>query len=421
MTKLLSTLADYCERRPRSAWILALALVLLVVGIESGYWVVNDYPGAMWHNTPRGDDIEIAMERAAVAGPRELAGFWTGQMLVGNGYYRPLSSCLFVAQYHLFGEEDRRWQSVSVALHLGVALALVGLATVLLEGSLFRRLTIGTLAALLMGGPGFADRSVQKWILGWWPCQPDLLSLLAAFCLFASIARYVRQYRRRDAALAVFFFALGVAFKEMAFVAGLGACLLLVRHRKAWPLLALLAVEGAALYAFRLWALKGQSNGVDAPTVERVLLALAPVLGPIPTEPLLFLLIFLPCGVAAAAFLALRRKLGTAPAGGVALAAYLGISVLITGGFLESAFLTQVQVHAQLLLRIALLVGVFLASRRWPVPELVVITLISVVLVAGVNPVFGHYRYWASVFGSLLAALALVTLVERLCRRAPAT
>ncbi len=424
MTKPISLLVDFCERRPRTAWLLSLALVLLLVGIESGYWVVHDYPGAMWHNTPRGDDIEIAMDRAAVAGPRELAGFWTGQMLVGNGYYRPLSSCLFVLQYHLFGEEDRRWQAVSVASHLGVALALVGLASVLLEGPLFRRLTIGTLAAVLMGGPGFADRSVQQWILGWWPCQPDLWSLLAAFGLFAAVTRYARDHRKGDAALALFLFALGVSFKEMAFVAGLGACLLLVRHRRAWPLLALLAVEGVVLFVFRHWALRGQSNSVDAPTIERVFLALSPVVGPVPTDPILFVLHFLPVGAAALLFFSLRKKLGAAPAGTAALAAYLGVSFVLSGGPLEPAFLAQVQQHGRLALRGALLAGLLLAARRWPVPELIVLTLCSVVLVAGVNPVFGHYRYWASVFGSLLAAVALVTLAEHLWRRrlpAPAT
>src|SRR5437667_10903927 len=83
-----SRAADWADGRPRLAWAAALLLVLVLVGSEVSYWPRNDFPGAMWHSTPRGDDIEITQARAAKAGWREALGYWHGDWILGNHYYR---------------------------------------------------------------------------------------------------------------------------------------------------------------------------------------------------------------------------------------------------------------------------------------------------------------------------------------------
>ena len=57
--KLLVRWEAWVEAHPRKAWAGALLLALLVVLPEVAYWPLNDYPGAMWHHTPRGGLIPM--------------------------------------------------------------------------------------------------------------------------------------------------------------------------------------------------------------------------------------------------------------------------------------------------------------------------------------------------------------------------
>jgi hypothetical protein len=403
-------LEAWVEARPWVAWALAL-LVLGLVGFETAFWPLHDYPGAMWHHTPRGDDIELAQAHAATAGWKELAGYWHGPMIHGHGYYRPLASWLFVAEFHLFGTDDRRWAIVNILLHLSLAALLLWAAGVFAGGPRLRRLGVGVLAALLLGAPGLADRSTQMWIIGWWPCQPDILSLLCGLTLLAATVLYCRTGERKWARMAPWLFFLAVCFKETGYLAGLGACLVLVRHPRARALLFTLAGCGLAFFFWRAVSLKGMGP-TNGPSLKRAATDLATSGNVLVNQVRDYGGQLAVAGLAAGLGWALRRRLGLVESGLVAAAFYLALgSVLfgppwVAGSSLGIPALVGWGVSA------ALLLGLVMALRRWPIPELTAVYLMSVGVALSFPPVFGWYRYWGSVFGAFLTAVSMAALVE---------
>lgn len=408
-------LQAWIEQHPWPAWIIATVAVLAIIGTEVSFWPRNDYPHAMWHNTPRGDDIELAQAAAAKADWRELLGYWFGRTIQGHGYYRPLTSWLFVAEYRLWGTDDRTWAWLNIALHLAVVVSLLWAAWAILVGSQSRRLMVGSLAALLFGAPGLADRTVQSWILSWWPCQSEHLSLLAGLVLLGATAQYARNGQIRWAAIAALTFALAVFFKEMGYVAGLGACLLLLRHPRARGLLAILAAEGVLLFALRWAALQHAGGAANSPPTERqssmFWLSLAAVEQRFEQASLQFAI--LGAGIAIALILpllvrsrriTLRERIAF---GGVS---YAVGAMLIIGLPWEKLFQSSLEALSFWLWRGAILAGLAPAFREWPVPELILIWLLSLLTISGFSPTFGWYQYWGSLFGALVSAIGATTL-----------
>lgn len=414
--KLLLRWEAWAEAHPHRAWWGALLLVLLLVLPEIAYWPLNDYPGAMWHHTPRGIDIELVQDRAAVAGWKELAGYWTGRIIDGNPLYRPLACWAIVAEYHLFGRQDRLWSWVNIALHLANVLLLVWATTLFVEGSLLRRLATGVLAAVFFAAPSFADQSVETWTLGWWPSQPDLFSLVFGLLLLIAVTRYARTEDRRWAAAAPIFFFLSFCFKEMGFVAGLGACLLLVRKRRAWWLLGVVAGCGLAFYALR-WIMV-RPSGAGLPSAARLLGIAGAFLsgqGEITARMAVHAGLI---GAGLALGWAMRRR---AAAGVwervlVCVLLYLGLGTVLMGLPWESYFLEGALALGRTVLSLLLFLSLLWSMRRWPVPELVAIYLICLPIGLGFPPIFAWHRYWDTLFGSLVAAITVTTFVELLWR-----
>ena len=73
---------------------------MALAGAEASVWVRRDFPGAMWHHTPRGDDIEIGQANAARAGWKELAGFYPGNIINLRLFDDNDFSCVYL--YHSF-------------------------------------------------------------------------------------------------------------------------------------------------------------------------------------------------------------------------------------------------------------------------------------------------------------------------------
>ena len=412
----------WIERHPWPAWVLTGLVVLAIVGIEVSYWPRNDFPAATWHHRPRGDDIELAQAAAARAGWWELAGYWFGRTIQGHGYYRPLTSWLFVGEYRLWGTDDRTWAWVNIFLHLGVVTALLWSAWALLEGSQAQRLLTGAGSALLLGAPGQADRTVQKWILSWWPCQSEHFSLLAGLCLLGAVALHVRAGKRGWAVLAVVAFAVAVFFKEMGFVAGVGACGILLRRPRSRALLGVLALEGLALFALRWAALQHAGGIANSPPTGRqgfiVWAALADA-GEMfhQASPQL---VAIAAGVMVA-LLAPRLARGRSltrwervALGGVS---YFVVAVITIGPPWEGLFQRTMELTLFWGWHAAILVGLALAVRQWPIPELIGVYALSELAVSGFSATFGWYQYWGSAFGALLTSAGLISISLLIGRR----
>jgi hypothetical protein len=399
-------------RHPRRATGLAVLLVLLLAGWEAAYWPIHDYPKALWHTTPRGDDIELGQANAAKAGWGELLGYWHGRMLHGHGYFRPISSWLFVAEYHLFGTEDRRWSSVSLVLHLAAAGALTLAALVLSPASGTQRLVVGVLTGLLFAGPGFADREVQSWVIGWWPAQPEALSLFFGLLLLVVTARQAASETGRSAYVtAPLLFLLAVCCKEMGFVAGLGACLILVRRRRGRPLLGLLALTGLSAFAYRSWALG--ASALSAHGLSKARVASLPLVSwkqwSAGIEGIWLHLALL--GAAGVVAVVLFRRGWGARALGPAVLVFFGGGTLLLGPPWDPAMLRGLATIGEISLGILALIGLARAARCWPIPEVCAIYALAVLMTSGFPPVYAWYRYWWTAFGALLTANALVTAV----------
>jgi len=241
---------SWIETHPVGVWALFVLLAWMIVGWEATSWWRHDFPGAWFHDKTahQYDDLGVVMARAREATAEDLRSYWFGAQIDHVGWYRPIPSTLWVLQSHWFGDDDRHWNLVSLALYFLMVPALGWLAASLWTGPRWQRLGVGLGAAALFGGPGLAPDMLHFWMLTWWPAQPDLLSLLFGSLLLGATVHYVHTGRRGWAYAAPLFFLLGVLSKETAYVAGIGATLLLARHRRCWPLLALLALEGIALF-----------------------------------------------------------------------------------------------------------------------------------------------------------------------------
>lgn len=410
----VTRLAAWTEAHPRRAWTGALLLVLLLVGYETSYWPRVDYPRATWHHDPPGIEVEVVHAKAATAGWNELWSYWTGRIIHGNDYYQPLTSWLFVAEYRLFGTDNRAWTVLNVVLHPLFTLVLAWVTSLFVAGCRLRRLSAGVLAALLFGAPGLADRSIQEWVVGWWPVQPDILALLCGLLSMAAAYRYAEAPSRWLAAAAVGCFFLAVCFKETGYATGVGACLLLVRRRRAWNLLALLAGAGLLFFAMRWLALdRTMAFGTDnrpARIGANVLHWLRGTQQELASAGLPALFLLLSAAVAAG----VRRagRCGTGEAVLLTGALYLGVSWMVLGPPTDVLALSAHRSLTSLAAQVLALIGVALTLRRWPWPELGVVWTLNALLAACFLRVYGWHRYWSAAFGCMLLAMALVCLSE---------
>lgn len=402
----LARLAVWAEANPRRAGIYALLLMWVVVGCETAYWPLNQYPNALWHKSPRGLDVEIPQEKAAHMTWPILASYWVSGQIEGNGYYRPLTSWLYVAEYQLFGRNDAAWCNLNILLHLAVAAAILWLVALIRAGPLLARLGTGMLACVFFSAPGFADRGVHYWTIGWWPAQPENITLLITLGMLGFAVLHRRTGHRRYAVLLPVLLLLGICFKEMTYVGGVGVCLFLLRERRQWRLLAgFAAFMGVLLFVRHLILPQGQGLLIRPGHFLRFAnLALTPVVSMVEE-------VDWPHGVGLVMALLLgqvvivvSRKRWSWPARGVLAAAlYVTVSLLVFD--VETATVGG-WVLVDFLLFLVVAYGVLRKAVTWPVGELVLLYLGASWVVAGYPPYFGWYRLWPGVLASILAAIA---------------
>jgi hypothetical protein len=405
----LRRFARWCEGHPLAAWLLLVTVVWLGVGPQATWWARSDYPGAWFHTPSRHqfDDLGVVMARAGEATDADLAGYWFSAQIDHVGWYRPLPSTLWVVQYRLLGADHRKWNLVSLGIYMTMCAALAWMMGGFWHGPRWQRMAVGLAAVLLFGAPSVADHPLHWWMLTWWPAQPDLLSLLFGALLLGSAARYAAAGRRRWAYAAPVFFFLAVISKEIAYVAGLAACLALLPHRRCWPLLALLALEGLGLFAYRHWALQGFQAGrwtADAGEAFRLRLALQNWLEQ--TWAILSLQMP-PAAAATSVWLVLRRR--TAWASGMGAAAYLGVGWLTLD---REVLLNVLLTLGKLAWILVLVLGALKLGVRSGFPALLGAAVLSWLIGERYPPVFGWYRLWGTALGAMSAGVCAAAFLE---------
>jgi hypothetical protein len=272
----------------------------------------------------------------------------------GNmGKYRPLTSCLWVIEAKLFGSNDASWCSVSILIYLAAILALFAATGTLTTGPSVRRIAAATLAGLIAGAPLLSSRELEKWMIGWWPSQDISLSMLFGLLMLASAGMCFRGGNRRWALGAIIAFAMAVFAKENGYIAGVAGCLLCLRKRE-WRLFAAIAAAGIFLFGLKMLAVRGPGEIPPLPQMDQV------------------------------------------------------IGLFGDFGSWQNAVLSA----AGILMLLVLIWGVWLAG--WPAWELAAVYVISRGIVLGWPPQYVYYRYWGYMFGSIVAGISIVTVVEHI-------
>ena len=414
LAKWATRAGAWVEGHPVQCWVVAFLMVLLPTAWETSHWVQADYPQATWHHTPPGIEVEVVHAAAAKAGWKELWSYWTGRIIHGNDYYQPLTSWLFVGEERLWHGDNRAWTVLNVLLHPICVLLLAWTTAYLLRGPLPRRLAGFLLTGWLFGAPGLADQAAQSWIVCWWPVQPDLFALIFSLLLLLCTAAYVRSgdWRFIPAALLCFF--LGVCFKETAYTAGVGACLLLVRHRRRWPMLGAVALTGIVFFLIRWRALAGVlafgAGNQPHRTWPRLLLELRLLLPPsLETSALCLFLValgwFLPT-------LLRRGNWGWGLRALTSVGTLLGIGGLIIGPPWDLAFQQAVLPLLVSAWYLALILGLVCLMRGWPWPELFLIFAMNCYLAWSFTATLGWHAYWSDAFGCMLTAAIVIHLLQ---------
>lgn len=220
-------------------WLGLLVTVLLTYGVT--YSNLRISPAGVQSELTKKEDIHNLYYAARQARWRDIPGWWVGSWIYPDvGYYRPLTSVLFFAEYRLFDRDFTAYNRVSAHLHT-INICLLYLLTISLfrNRRLLRILYAWTSVYFFGSGANTMFFAVWK-ALGWWPAQNDLLSLL--FCLLSLLLLdeyLVRALsstaRSRKGWLfgSLVSFYLAIASKEMGFIVGPLAILLILYRRAA--------------------------------------------------------------------------------------------------------------------------------------------------------------------------------------------
>ena len=142
------------------------------------------------------DILEIA-QSAEKADAAAIRGWWTGGWIQqSGGYYRPMSSMLFLAEYRLWGRHFQPYFVVSWMCNALSTVLLALLAFRLRETRDRRGLVIALVAGLLFnvrhgptGGPEWTGERLTLNLMPYWPAQTDLFSLLFSLAALVALDR----------------------------------------------------------------------------------------------------------------------------------------------------------------------------------------------------------------------------------------
>ncbi|MCX7924765.1 MAG: hypothetical protein N2554_03020, partial [Fimbriimonadales bacterium] len=92
------------KRYPVRGWLMGLGLILLLNLIAVGYWHYDDG----LHDSFENLDTRVILQR--LQQPHSAWEWFTGDWVLGNGFYRPLPSVLYQMDYWLWGENLLAWK-----------------------------------------------------------------------------------------------------------------------------------------------------------------------------------------------------------------------------------------------------------------------------------------------------------------------
>lgn len=223
------------EQRP-----LQFAVILIVGLVSVAFW-----PG-LHGDWGRDDFMQLAMARM-LGSPWPL--FFTDHFVaMPEAVFRPLGFASFWVGQWLFETSYFGHALFSLALHLGVCLALFALLRSLAVG-----LLSATLVSLLFG--------LHPTVIGsalWWSARFDLLATLLVLLGLSMTLRFSRSLSFRDMLLAALFMLAAMSSKELGLIGAFASVLILgtsamTRPTQRWHLLIGAALAATTVLIFFLW------------------------------------------------------------------------------------------------------------------------------------------------------------------------
>jgi hypothetical protein len=215
-------------------WLAGLGLILVLNLIAVGYWHYDDGLQDSFENL----DTRVILQR--LQQPHSIGGWFMGDWVLGNGFYRPLPSVLYQVDYWLWGKNLLAWKwtnglltTLNALLVVAFGWALSGRRDVaLLGGFVFTYWQTGFLPEppLWLGWVGLGAGTLWGWRAGDW--RRGLLWGCIAFALVVEL-RFIPTLP--DIHLQSF------AYRAVGWIPGRTATLM--------TLFALLALVGTCLYA----------------------------------------------------------------------------------------------------------------------------------------------------------------------------
>jgi len=152
-------------------WLLGLALIIVLNGGAILYWHRDD---GLWDHF---ENLDVRTILAQLEQPHQPLTWFTGDWVLGNGFYRPLPSLLYELDYRLWGRDLLQYKWTNGLLSLACALLLVGWvwevgrsrSLALIAGLIFTGWQTGLLTGLpnwLLWGAVLAAVGIAFWFVG---------------------------------------------------------------------------------------------------------------------------------------------------------------------------------------------------------------------------------------------------------------
>jgi hypothetical protein len=152
-------------------WLLGLTLIAVLNGGAILYWHRDD---GLWHHF---ENLDVRTILTRLEQPHQPLAWFTGDWVLGNGFYRPLPSLLYELDYRLWGRHLLQYKWTNGLLSLACALLLVGWvwelsrsrSLALMAGLVFTGWQTGLLTGLppwLLWGAVLATVGIAIWFVG---------------------------------------------------------------------------------------------------------------------------------------------------------------------------------------------------------------------------------------------------------------
>jgi hypothetical protein len=242
-----------CSDHSRAVILIGFLLaVTLAVGSRIRF--AEDSYGLLKNELLLHEDLHNLYYASARASWKDSLSWWVGSWnYPGVGYYRPLTSVLFLAEYRLFHDNFANYNRVTLGIHTANAALLYLLVVSLYRRRESIRALLGVIAVYFFATGGSSLSFAADRAITWWPAQNDPLSLLFGLLSLLLLDSYLSTPNRGTLVASLISCYLSIASKEMGFVvAPMAMCLVIHHKRRICSPAFHFAILAVALYMFRL-------------------------------------------------------------------------------------------------------------------------------------------------------------------------